>query len=223
MECCINQQVDYLNLGTLIKKQRAAVMDEIHQISNSHVVYKGLEMFRNLPKKDPTTITNNSNDPNAPTQPTPAPAPPTALLINIADIPGVKEAGWTPQRVSTAPLAATTRTALSAGGFTDLHAKLGAILKQLKASKDAWPFLTAVDPKVVEDYYKIITRPMDLDKMTKRLNAFEYKSKEMFVEDFQLLVRNCQTYNTPDTSYWRSSVVIDTLFQKLIKQQFGDK
>lgn len=181
MECCINQQVDYLNLGHLIKKQRAAVMDEIHKISNSHVVYKGLPIFQHLnaadndgkkeaavggsaqmaaAASDATTaaaqaVPATGSAPSA--SPTPADASP--YLIPIADIPGVKEAGWTPQRAGTgAPLAATTRTALNAGGFTDLHAKLGAVLKQLKAAKDSWPFLTPVDPKLVPDYYLIITR-----------------------------------------------------------------
>ena len=231
MECCINQQVDYLNLGNLIKKQRQAVMDEIHKISNSHIVYPGLEVFKKLSNthtdqtNSSANVTNSSStDPANPSSTSGDSAAPIPLIA-IGDIPGVKEAGWTPARPGTVQpgTTTTTRTALNAGGFTDLHAKLGAVLKQLKAAKDAWPFLTAVDAKLVPDYYTIITRPMDLEKMSKRLNAFEYKSKEMFYDDAMTMIKNCQTYNTQETTYWRCAQQIQILLDKLMTQQFGDK
>jgi histone acetyltransferase len=229
MECCINQQVDYLNLGNLIKRQRAAVMEEIHKISNSHVVYKGLQIFKHLEqdhpkdgaKKEDDSAAGSSSAPSGSPAPSPSVDANAGPLLPVSDIPGVKEAGWTPQRPGTAQqLAATTRTALNAGGYTDLHAKLGAVLKQLKVAKDSWPFLTPVDPKIVPDYYTIITRPMDLEKMTRKLNGFEYKSKEQFHEDAMVMLKNCQTYNTPDTTYYRCAQQMQGLLEKLMLQQF---
>jgi len=243
MECKINHHIDYLRLGALIKRQRAAVHEQIKLISNSHIIYPGLKVFKELAAKteakteqkdgddamqtgeggeaskhDSTTAVADTARMSSSTLPPP--------LIAIPDIPGVLEAGWAPPRpgstTGTGGLGApTTRTSLGSLGMSDLHAKLGAILKQLRASKDAWPFQQPVDAKVVPDYYTVIHRPMDLETMGKKLNAFEYKTKETFIEDVKLMVKNCMTYNTPETTYYRCALSIDALAEKLIKQQFG--
>ncbi len=45
------------------------------------------------------------------------------------------------------------------------------------------------------DYYDIIKEPMDFETMSRRLNDYYYKTKEMFIYDFNLVVNNCKTYN----------------------------
>jgi histone acetyltransferase len=167
----------------------------------------------------------------APTAGSPAPASASAstgarpLLIAIADIPGVKESGWRPEPPSAAGSASgvgslSTRTSASSGA-SDLHAKIGLILKGIKAAKDSWPFHHPVDEKLVPDYYTIIAHPMDLDTMNKKLNTYQYKSKEAFVQDAKYMVQNCMTYNQPDTTYYRCAVNIQTLIDKLVAQHFG--
>ncbi len=42
---------------------------------------------------------------------------------------------------------------------------------------------------------EIIKEPMDFETMSARLNSYHYKTKEMFVYDFNLVVNNCKTYN----------------------------
>lgn len=68
-----------------------------------------------------------------------------------------------------------------------------------------------------------LSRPMDMEKLSKKLNAFEYKSKEQFHEDVMVMIKNCQTYNTSDTTYYRCAQQIQVLLEKLMAQQFGDK
>lgn len=239
MECNISHLVDYLNLGDLIKKQRAAVHEQIKTISNSHIIYPGLECFKHLPpptvnNQNATTSTTMETTTTAADGTTAAAAASTAheapkQLIAIADIPGVKEAGWVPPRVgagttsTTGNISSTTTNTRTSAAVSDLSAKLGAILKGLKASKDAWPFVTAVDGKVVPDYYTIITQPMDLEKMTKKLNNFEYKSREQFENDAKIMIKNCQTYNSPETTYYRCAVNLEQQLEKLLVQQFGEK
>jgi len=64
--------------------------------------------------------------------------------------------------------------------FCGVQAKLGAVLKAIKNVKDAWPFARAVNPKLVPDYYNVIKEPMDLETMTKKLNAGSYTTKVSF-------------------------------------------
>ncbi len=46
MECIIRPGVNYLNIPGMIKEQRKVVFEKIKTISNSHVVYSGLEAFK---------------------------------------------------------------------------------------------------------------------------------------------------------------------------------
>ena len=99
---------------------------------------------------------------------------------------------------------------------SDLEAKLGQVWKAVRSCKDSWPFHKAVDKNVVPDYFKVITEPMDLDTMYKRLNSHYYKNKEMFIYDFMLIVNNCKSYNSPDTIYYRSANIIKDNFLSLM-------
>lgn len=166
MECRINHKVNYLNISLMIKEQREAVYKKISMSSNSHAtVFAGLPIFG--------TATEG-----------------VEVSMAIEDIPGVKEAGWTPAppsaarsgRTSADPASSSSSSSssssnLPAGVSTrrgspliDLQAKLGAVLKAIKNIKDSWPFLHPVNGKLVPDYYDIIKEPMDIEKMEANLN-----------------------------------------------------
>jgi hypothetical protein len=61
---------------------------------------------------------------------------------------------------------------------------------------------------------------MDLEKMTHKLNNYEYTTKEAFIVDFKLMISNCQTYNQPETTYYRCAEAVDAAFEKLMAQHF---
>ncbi|RKP25592.1 Bromodomain-containing protein, partial [Syncephalis pseudoplumigaleata] len=63
------------------------------------------------------------------------------------------------------------------------------------------PFLTKVSRRDAPDYYQVITRPMDLGTITKKLKEFKYQSKQEFVDDLMQIYHNCFTYNTEPVSY----------------------
>lgn len=58
-----------------------------------------------------------------------------------------------------------------------------------------YPFHTPVNAKVVKDYYKIITRPMDLQTLRENVRKRLYPSREEFREHLELIVKNSATYN----------------------------
>lgn len=58
-----------------------------------------------------------------------------------------------------------------------------------------YPFHTPVNVKVVKDYYKIITRPMDLQTLRENVRKRMYPSREEFRESVELIYKNSATYN----------------------------
>jgi histone acetyltransferase len=73
LECVLHPKIDYLNVRTMLKRQREVVLDQIKQISNSHIVYPGLGVFRSG----------------------------STTHVAIEDIPGIVAAGWKRSQVST--------------------------------------------------------------------------------------------------------------------------
>ena len=56
-------------------------------------------------------------------------------------------------------------------------------------------FYTKVDKKRVPTYYDIIKKPMDLGKMNKRLEIFQYSSTAEFMNDLKQILDNAITFN----------------------------
>ncbi|KAJ6592683.1 hypothetical protein B0H19DRAFT_1245522 [Mycena capillaripes] len=64
---------------------------------------------------------------------------------------------------------------------------------------DAEAFLKPVSKAEVPDYYDVITTPMDLQTMLKKVKGKQYKSKREFKDDLDLIWSNCFTYNATET------------------------
>ncbi|KAJ7184086.1 hypothetical protein C8R46DRAFT_1208327 [Mycena filopes] len=64
---------------------------------------------------------------------------------------------------------------------------------------DAEAFLKPVSKAEVPDYYDVITTPMDLQTMLKKVKQKQYKSKREFKDDLDLIWSNCFTYNATET------------------------
>jgi transcriptional activator SPT7 len=81
-------------------------------------------------------------------------------------------------------------------GQEELYEAAEKVLMELKAMTEyAQPFLTRVSKREAPDYFQIITKPMDIGTMIKKLKQFHYKSKKEFVEDLGLIWANCLKYN----------------------------
>jgi histone acetyltransferase len=128
---------------------------------------------------------------------------------NPAAIPGLVEAGWTPQmnKLTEAPRRGR------------LYQVLKTVLGDLKKHPASWPFLHPVDGKEVPDYYDIITHPMDLSMMERKLEEDKYTSLADFAADVKSIVNNCQTYNSPETTYYKNAAIFDSYFRERIKNK----
>ncbi len=66
---------------------------------------------------------------------------------------------------------------------------------QLMNMPESVLFRVPVDGAVVKDYYAIIKRPMDLQRMSTKINALQYDSMRMFLADVELMATNAKIYN----------------------------
>ncbi|KAF0979207.1 hypothetical protein FDP41_001550 [Naegleria fowleri] len=70
------------------------------------------------------------------------------------------------------------------------------VFSTIHEMEDAWPFRKPVTKAQAKDYFDIIEKPMDLSKISKKLESLSYRSKNEFSDDFKLMFNNCRTYNT---------------------------
>ncbi|QCD97688.1 histone acetyltransferase [Vigna unguiculata] len=182
MECKIDPKLPYTDLSTMIRRQRQAIDEKIRELSNCHIVYAGIDFQKKeagIPKKI------------------------------IDDIPGLREAGWTPDQWGHSRFRSLN---VSTDNTTNQKHLSGFMRSLLKASclhsmldhADAWPFKEPVDARDVPDYYDIIKDPMDLKTMSKRVESeLYYVTFEMFVADVRRMFANARTYNSPETIYYK--------------------
>lgn len=71
----------------------------------------------------------------------------------------------------------------------------------LKVMPDSWPFLKPVNKKQVKDYYTLIRRPMDLETISKKVQAHKYHSRAEFLADVELIANNCEQYNGNESNF----------------------
>ncbi|KAL3461277.1 hypothetical protein BJX64DRAFT_261204 [Aspergillus heterothallicus] len=89
-------------------------------------------------------------------------------------------------------------------GQEELYEAAEKVLSELKAmTEHSSAFLTRVNKRDAPDYYAVIKYPMDLGTMTKKLKALQYKSKQEFVDDINLIWSNCFKYNTNPEHFLR--------------------
>ncbi|KVH94344.1 Acyl-CoA N-acyltransferase [Cynara cardunculus var. scolymus] len=136
MECKIDPKLPYTDLSTMIHRQRQAIDEKIRELSNCHIVYPGIDFQKKeagIPKR----------------------------ILKLEDIPGFREAGWTPDQWG--------------------HSRFKIAMHD---HGDAWPFKEPVDVRDVPDYYDIIRDPMDLKTMSRRVESEQYYvTLEMFLAD----------------------------------------
>jgi len=128
------------------------------------------------------------------------PAAGSNAIPRISDIPGLKELPGLPPE----PTEEEVRL---------LQQTLKEVFEKLKEHPSAWPFLHAVDKKIVPDYYDIIKDPIDLETIEKRVErANYYVTKEIFLADVKRMCDNCRVYNREDTEYYKCANDLENEF-----------
>eukprot|EP00111_Clytia_hemisphaerica_P018767 TCONS_00055493-protein len=79
----------------------------------------------------------------------------------------------------------------------ELRLYLRGVTWKLLADRKYKEFSKPVDPDEVDDYFQVITTPMDLSTVMTRINAHHYNSCTHYLQDIDLITNNCLEYN-PD-------------------------
>ncbi|KAI9919169.1 hypothetical protein PsorP6_012069 [Peronosclerospora sorghi] len=98
----------------------------------------------------------------------------------------------------------------------------GFVLKLLRAKEIASPFNQPVDAELYPDYYASgdITEPMDLGTIAEKIEDDEYEHDDVdaFVDDVQLVWRNCYTYNSMKAEISHLAQKLAVIFERLMKE-----
>uniref|UniRef100_UPI00358DE281 transcription initiation factor TFIID subunit 1-like isoform X2 n=1 Tax=Myxine glutinosa TaxID=7769 RepID=UPI00358DE281 len=78
-----------------------------------------------------------------------------------------------------------------------LSSVLEEILNTMRDLPNTYPFHTPVNPRLVRDYHRVISRPMDLQTMRENLRRKLYHSRQEFNSHAELIVKNSAIYNGP--------------------------
>uniref|UniRef100_A0A669EEU8 Bromodomain-containing protein 2 n=1 Tax=Oreochromis niloticus TaxID=8128 RepID=A0A669EEU8_ORENI len=92
------------------------------------------------------------------------------------------------------------------------------ILKELLSKRHsayAWPFYVPVDAAALglHDYHDIITHPMDLSTIKKKMDQREYGNAKEFAADVRLMFSNCYKYNPPSNEVVHMARKLQEVFE----------
>ncbi|XP_049579696.1 tripartite motif-containing protein 66-like isoform X1 [Syngnathus scovelli] len=76
------------------------------------------------------------------------------------------------------------------------------------------------------NYYQVIKRPVDLSLIRKKLdksNTLHYFMPELFVHDVLLMLKNCATFNYPDSEVARAGRNLEVFFLSKLREIFPDR
>eukprot|EP00657_Telonema_sp_P-1_P004690 TRINITY_DN2104_c0_g1_i4.p1 TRINITY_DN2104_c0_g1~~TRINITY_DN2104_c0_g1_i4.p1 ORF type:complete len:317 (-),score=96.43 TRINITY_DN2104_c0_g1_i4:74-1024(-) len=106
---------------------------------------------------------------------------------------------------------------------SDWVKKCKTILKSVQDHPDGYPFLQAVDWKrlKIPDYPTIITHPMDLSKIERRIKALQYSSMNEFIDDMNLIWENACKYNLEVSPIYQMAQKLKIFFEESCTQAFG--
>merc|ERR1712029_31995 len=84
--------------------------------------------------------------------------------------------------------------------------------------KDGWPFDRPITRTDAPDYFKIITKPMDLGTIRTNLLRMKYSCNQEVLADIRLVFQNCFTYNRDDAEEFQCAVRLEKYFTKEAKK-----
>ncbi|KAI4454547.1 phd finger protein [Holotrichia oblita] len=99
-----------------------------------------------------------------------------------------------------------------------LQASLKKVLDLIAAKDTNEIFSEPVDLEEVPDYTTVVTDPMDLSTMGKKLEYGEYADLSAMEKDFDLMISNCLAYNNKDTVFYRAGIKMRDQCAVIFKQ-----
>jgi histone acetyltransferase len=188
MECLIDPDIDYINIGAFISNQKITLIDFIKTKIENNTLYKG---FSEIDWKEASSSKQQNK---------------YQTLINPEKIPGLKNSGFTIEEY---------HQILVLPKGTSFQSSCLKILDQLVANKASWPFLTPVKKEEVPDYYDVIKEPIDFQTLRERVNQGYYLNKKLFISDVKKIFNNARTYNVKNTIYYKYANELEAFSEEI--------
>lgn len=102
--------------------------------------------------------------------------------------------------------------------FNEEKIKILNIIKVLKSNPSSGPFIFAIESPILQDYIKIIKKPMHLTLVESKLKNEEYKNVLEIFEDLQLIWDNCKYYNQETSEIYKQADILERRMEDLIKE-----
>jgi len=149
----------------------------------------------------------------APAAPAPLPTPVTPVVPAVPSGSGLTITPVTSDHVKSIGTRRESGTAIKKPNWLDEPKPKGKLSESLKYCNEvlrelfnkkhsgyAWPFYKPVDAETLglHDYHTIITKPMDLGTVKRKMDNREYTSSTDFETDVLLIFHNCYKYNPPE-------------------------
>ncbi|XP_055735910.1 tyrosine-protein kinase BAZ1B-like [Salvelinus fontinalis] len=90
------------------------------------------------------------------------------------------------------------------------------ILQKLVKFRYSWPFREPVSVEEAEDYFDIISSPMDFQTMQAKFSEGQYRHAQDFLEDVKLVFSNAEEYNQPGSSVLSCMAKTEQSFTELL-------
>ncbi|XP_062208514.1 transcription factor GTE3, chloroplastic-like [Phragmites australis] len=129
--------------------------------------------------------------------------------------PGFPKEPRHPRRRTAAAAAPAPAPAPGGGNLLRALGRCRALLDELLRHEDGWVFAAPVDARALglRDYYTVVSDPMDLGTVLRRLERRRYADPLAFAADVRLTFRNAMSYNNRGDPVYESAADLSGIFE----------
>mmetsp|Transcript_10716 Transcript_10716/g.16240 ORF Transcript_10716/g.16240 Transcript_10716/m.16240 type:complete len:433 (+) Transcript_10716:87-1385(+) len=193
MECYIHPAVDYLNVSKLVAYQRAFIYNRLLSMSQSHITYSPLEVFKDGNK-----------------------------IQSVLEIPGVLEGGWTQQHTLRGATERDRQYNMNKTNqalrsiFDKIKAHSDAWPFSEPVSDDQAPGYSEIVTNPI-DLSTINSRLREQCRASNDGQVY-YRTKEILRADLLRMAKNCKLYNPPGSEYYECADRLEAFILELFDQ-----
>ena len=203
MECYIHPSIDFTRVPETIAAQKKFIQERIRATSKSDKVE-----YPPLPEDFKETVAAETTARG-----------PALVTERALAIPGVVEAGWTKNDLLASAMENTDADVKK----NQLKSELMALMKKVTEQQFAWCFREPVDTEEVTDYLEVVTDPIDLKTMERRIRRGDwYRNKHMLYCDMMRMVNNCKLYNGEGSTYTAHAVQLEKYLANIFPRKITD-
>eukprot|EP00889_Picochlorum_renovo_P002611 jgi/Picre1/29641/NNA_005024.t1 len=169
----------FTKFQSMPKERWSYLEEDVQEMSKASVVYPGLNYW-------------NSDNGN--------------VRVELKDIPGVIEAGWTPESHAASHPTFQIRMdgKIMESTIENMKALQLRLLDIIAKEQISWPFLEPVNVAEVPNYLDLVKDPIDISTIRKTVEAGnKYITMDIFAADVARIFKNAKIFNGQESMYYK--------------------